>query len=324
MYSLWMVGCMFLIFSVVQAQEEVSIVATKDNTLFESIDGSVSNGAGIYLFAGKTNGASIRRGLVMFDLTSKIPNGATITSAKVHMNMSKSQTITVNVKLYKVLSSWGEGTSDATGNNGNEGSGATATTGDATWLHRLFNTETWTSPGGDFSATPSATTSVAGVGSYEFSSNDQMVADVTEWLNDSSTNNGWIVIGDESANGTAKRFDTKENSSAANRPTLIVQYTGPTIVGGREKNPTRFSLAQNFPNPFNPTTVIKYSIASSSHVTLKMYDVLGKEIAVLVNEIKEAGTFSYQLKTIGLASGIYFYRLQSGSNTATKKLVLTK
>ncbi len=97
--------------------------------------------------------------------------------------------------------------------------------------------------------------------------------------------------------------------------------------------PTGFSLSQNYPNPFNPSTVISYQIPVSSHVTLKVFDILGNEIATLVDELKSAGsynsTFSIQNLSAGrqgyqLPSGVYFYRLTAGAFTAIKKFVLMK
>ena len=99
--------------------------------------------------------------------------------------------------------------------------------------------------------------------------------------------------------------------------------------------PLQFEVYQNFPNPFNPTTTIKYQIPELSFVTLKVYDVLGSEIATLVDEDKPIGNyeveFDAQSATGGLSSGIYFYRLQvypvnggAGSFVETKKMVLLR
>ncbi len=85
-----------------------------------------------------------------------------------------------------------------------------------------------------------------------------------------------------------------------------------------------FSLYQNYPNPFNPSTIINYSIPKTGLVTIKVYDILGKEITSLVNEVKSAGNYSVQLSGSKLSSGIYFYRMQSGSFLQTKKLLLLK
>jgi len=89
--------------------------------------------------------------------------------------------------------------------------------------------------------------------------------------------------------------------------------------------PTQFELDQNFPNPFNPSTNINYSVPKTSLVTIKVYDILGKEVAALVNEEKSAGNYSVQFSAnSNMASGVYFYRMQAGSFTETKKLILLK
>ena len=85
-----------------------------------------------------------------------------------------------------------------------------------------------------------------------------------------------------------------------------------------------FSLKQNYPNPFNPTTTINFSIPKTSFVTLKVYDVLGKEIATLVNEEKHAGNYNVKFKANGLPSGIYFYRIIAGEYSQTRKMIIMK
>ncbi len=88
--------------------------------------------------------------------------------------------------------------------------------------------------------------------------------------------------------------------------------------------PKNFGLSQNYPNPFNPTTRIEYRVPSISYVVLTVYDVLGREVAVLVNEEKSAGNYSVVFNANNLPSGIYFYRLQAGNFTETKKMILVK
>lgn len=85
-----------------------------------------------------------------------------------------------------------------------------------------------------------------------------------------------------------------------------------------------YNLDQNFPNPFNPTTTISYSIKSAGLVTLKVYDMLGVEVAELVNEVKEAGNYLVNFNASELPSGIYFYTLTSGDFASTRKLILLK
>ncbi|RPI75211.1 MAG: T9SS C-terminal target domain-containing protein [Ignavibacteriales bacterium] len=88
--------------------------------------------------------------------------------------------------------------------------------------------------------------------------------------------------------------------------------------------PIKFSLKQNYPNPFNPSTTIKFSIPIAEFVALKIYDVLGSEVATLVNEEKPAGFYEVKFDASNLVSGFYFYRLQTGSFVETKKMMLVK
>jgi phosphatidylserine/phosphatidylglycerophosphate/cardiolipin synthase-like enzyme len=88
--------------------------------------------------------------------------------------------------------------------------------------------------------------------------------------------------------------------------------------------PASFSLLQNYPNPFNPSTRIKYSLPSNQLVTLRVYDLLGREVATLVNEKQAAGTYQVQFSMNGLASGVYFYRLGASGFVETKKMLLMK
>lgn len=90
------------------------------------------------------------------------------------------------------------------------------------------------------------------------------------------------------------------------------------------ENPYEFSLSQNYPNPFNPATVINYQLPQRGIVTLKIYDVTGKEVKTLVNEIKDAGSNSVLFDASMLSSGVYFYKLVAGNFTDTKKMILVK
>jgi hypothetical protein len=88
--------------------------------------------------------------------------------------------------------------------------------------------------------------------------------------------------------------------------------------------PTEYALYQNYPNPFNPTTTVKYQIPELSFVILKVYDVLGNEIAILVNEEKPVGVYEVEWNASGLPSGVYFYQLQTEGFVETKKMVFMK
>jgi len=100
--------------------------------------------------------------------------------------------------------------------------------------------------------------------------------------------------------------------------------TYPVNVEGEVNLPTEFSLSQNYPNPFNPTTSLQYAISSRQFVSLKVFDVLGNEIATLVNEEKSAGEYKVEFRAERLPSGIYNYQLKAGSFIQTKKMVLLK
>jgi hypothetical protein len=107
--------------------------------------------------------------------------------------------------------------------------------------------------------------------------------------------------------------------------------TKPILVTAVENGlaPQEFALLQNYPNPFNPSTKIGYSLGKATQVSLKVYNVLGVEVATLVNERQEAGSYSVPFSAIGgnsstFASGVYIYRLEAGSFVSTKKLVLMK
>ena len=88
--------------------------------------------------------------------------------------------------------------------------------------------------------------------------------------------------------------------------------------------PATFELQQNYPNPFNPATIIHYQLSADVFVTLKVYDVFGREIQTLVNDVKQAGNYTVDFNGSSLASCVYFYRIQSGDFISVKRMVLIK
>jgi hypothetical protein len=212
----------------------ISITPSKDNTLYEydPAEGDHSNGAGFHFFAGENGMGELRRGVLAFDVAGTVPAGSTITAVTLSMNMSMTPAGAETVELHKLLADWGEGTSHAPGG---EGDGAPATPNDATWRYRFFDSVFWTTQGGDFSATVSASQSVGGVGQYTWSS-AQMITDVQSWVNNPASNFGWLVLGDETAIATAKRFDTRESASP---PMLTIEYTSsPRVLPTPRPRPT--------------------------------------------------------------------------------------
>ena len=134
------------------------------------------------------------------------------------------------VSLHRVTRDWGEGASVAAGM---EGVGGNSAPGDATWIHTFYPDELWDTSGGDFLAGASAVQEVGGVGSYTWSNPipaaaagfSDMLSDVQSWLDDSSTDYGWILISDEAELRTRKRFNSRHNAAAP--PALTVDFTSP-------------------------------------------------------------------------------------------------
>jgi len=200
--------------------DTITLSSVLDNTLYEDSAGALSNGAGIYTFAGKTSQGRARRALFAFDLSS-IPLGSVVTSASLTLTTDQSVASSTPYTLHRVLTTWGEGSSDA----GTPGGGGTASTaGDATWAHRFFSTQSWSTLGGDFVPAPSATKSISGVGSYTWTS-ASTTADVQSWLNGSAVNAGWALLGNEQASGNASRFGSHEHADPNLRPRLVIEYT---------------------------------------------------------------------------------------------------
>lgn len=193
---------------------------SKDNTLFETVDGSVSNGAGDKIFMGKPNNGLIRRGVLEFDVSS-IPNNATITSVALDLTVTDTPGGAQNgvAALHLALSEWGEA-----GSSGN-GQGAPSQTGDATWIHRFFDTTAWNNPGGDFMPVASDTAAFDNQStSVTFTGSTELIADITTWIQDSNDNHGWVLIGDETNNGNVRGFASLDHATIESRPILTIGY----------------------------------------------------------------------------------------------------
>jgi hypothetical protein len=205
--------------------EIVELEAMMDATLYEDAEGDLANGSGSYLFVGRTAQPLIRRALLAFDIAGAIPAGSTVTSVELQIEVSRaSDPAEQTVRLHRITESWGEGASDAPGE---EGSGTAAAPGDATWIHRSYPNDAWIAAGGSFVPSASAERVIGGAGSYTFSSTPQLLNDVQGWLDGPSGNFGWIVVMEGSASGTSKRFNSRENTTAATRPKLQLEYQPP-------------------------------------------------------------------------------------------------
>jgi PKD repeat protein len=285
--------------------ETLTVTPAHDNTLYDVADGSLSNGAGDYLHTGVSGQGVARRAVLAFDL-SEIPEGSTVTAVQLSMNMSRSSdSVTRATALHRLLEDWGEAGSDAARG---EGGGANAEPGDATWLHRFFADQLWTTVGGTFVEQASATQQVNDERTYVWGSTAQLVADVQGWVDDPSSNFGWIVIGAEAAgSGTAKRFDSRDNPTAANRPELTVTYTAAAApVAGFEWSPAEPMAGQE----------VQFSDLSTGEPTSWMW-----ELGDGATSMEQSPTHTYS------SADTYTVSLTvenaSGSDTATQMVTVT-
>lgn len=209
------------------AQTTVSIPCAADNTLYQTVTGDLSNGAGVGVFVGLNSTGLVRRGLVRFDVAAALPAGAKVLAARLDLNISNSP-VAVAEPLFghRLLQSWGESTSVASGGGGN---GGPAATGDATWLHRFYTSQLWTTPGGDFAATPSFTASMPALGAFSSVLSQAAAADVQSWLDAPAGNFGWLLKGAETLLQSTHRIDSRESTGV--RPTLVVTYLLPGQLG---------------------------------------------------------------------------------------------
>ena len=210
-----------LMSAVVLNAQTITINPAKDNAIYSEL---VNNSAGLgYLYSGETCGGNYRRALLQFDIAGAVPAGATITDVTLTLNcniVSVSAGPSKDFSLHEMLEDWGEGTSVP---GGAGGTGAAATTGDATWSMSFFPSTLWTS-GGNFDPTASATSSIGdATGDYSWSS-ASMVADVQAWLDAPSSNFGWILKTDESATCEARRWGSKDLGTV---PELEITYVLP-------------------------------------------------------------------------------------------------
>ncbi len=207
--------------------EEVAAVA--DTTIFSS--GETSNGAGTRLFAGVTNAAggfTRQRSPIRFDL-SGIPADAEIIAVEVVLTLEQAGGGTQDGQifgLHRIAAAWGEAGSVAT-----NGQGAPAQPGDATWSFAMFPRTAWATPGGEVAMNASASLPIGitpGT-AWTFTSAD-LAADVSAWLADPASNHGWMLMADESVNGSARRFHAREAAEAV-RPRLRITWDTP-VCGG--------------------------------------------------------------------------------------------
>jgi spore coat protein A, manganese oxidase len=207
--------------------DTVLVFPTKDASIY-SESTTLANGLGAGIFSGRTNDGFERRALLEFNVDNVVPPFSTVTAVELRLHVTQSNTGPLTVGLHRLTADWSEGPASP---GGNGGTGFPAAMMDATWSERQFMmNQPWATPGGDFLATPSATTDVGGIGStFEWSSAG-MVADVQAWLDNPTTNHGWILVSQTTASGQAKRYASREFTEAALRPVLEITFvpSGPT------------------------------------------------------------------------------------------------
>ncbi len=204
---------------------QVVIGPAKDNTLYEPATDR-SCGAGESLVAGRTRNGMLRRATLQFDVAGAIPPGSTIHSVSLALVVQQTQdSQEAPMTLHRARADWGEGLSNC---DANDGQGAPAQIGDATWLHTFFDDQVWLMAGGDFDELPSATAAVGLSGVFAWTG-DLLAADVQDWLDDSSINFGWVLSGDETGRRqTARRLGAREAGLVEDRPALTVDFTLPS------------------------------------------------------------------------------------------------
>lgn len=127
------------------------------------------------------------------------------------------------------------------------------------------------------------------------------------------------------ANGNSVNLDNTNSGDMWNfAASKLVTVTSASGIGENNSSILSYMLYQNYPNPFNPSTMIKYDIPQNGAVTLKIYDVNGKEVRTLVNGYRQAGSYEAEFNADGLSSGIYYYRINAGSYTRVMKMSLIK
>lgn len=203
--------------------ETANLNPVADSSIYENTpDGNA--GAHVGLFAGRSGVSTTSRSVLRFDLSS-IPMGSVVTNATLTMTVERG-TGSPTQSVHRLLASWVEGTGDALGVGGGQGSNPVA--GAVSWNSREHGSVLWTAPGGDSVATASATVSPApAVGSAVWSGSG-LIADVQAWVDDPSSNFGWLLKNDvETGSSSVRRYDSREATAP---PLLTVDYNPPASV----------------------------------------------------------------------------------------------
>jgi hypothetical protein len=290
--------------------QQVNVEASMDNTIFE--EGDLSNGAGVYLFTGVTKLNEKRRALIKFDLTEAVPDGVNVDSAMLILTPSKVKTGGTEVAIHRVITEWGEGTSDA---DSEEGKGAPATPDDATWLIAKTGGEQWIKPGGDFESENSAT-AIVNLGSDVVFHSETLTQDVNSWLTTPSGNHGWIVIGDESASSTAIRFQSRENADQEAHPTLKLYFQEAVSGIPSRLEGQRLNIYQG---PFMGSLLVESDL-DVGNCKFNLYSITG---SIVFSGSFRIGIGETAIDTGVDRPGLYIYRIQSTAYQGSGKIMVS-
>ncbi len=297
-----LLSTLLLISSLSFSQVTTIINPSKDNSIFS--ENSTSNGQGS-LFSGAISNGNSRRALLSFDLNS-IPTGAVITNVSLELTITRSRSSNTPYTLHRLTTDWGEGASLATGAGGQ---GAPAQAPDATWQEAMFSSTAWNTPGGDFDAVASSTTQISANDATAVFSGADLVTDVQNWLDGTNSNNGWIVIGDETGSRNASRFDSREGASA---PQLSITYNNTASI-------TATPMAQRLklsPNPARNFLLIDIA-QNTDPIHLEVFNLLGNRII----EDRRPVSSSYRVD-FELPSGVYILKVSTDQEQVSRKFVI--
>jgi hypothetical protein len=287
---------------------ELEITSSLDNTIFK--DTELSNGKGQHIFTGTSNKDVIRRALVQFDLRD-LPAGVTIDSAFLILKPVKVKPASTVVSVYRVNTAWGEGDSEA---QDGDGKGAPATAGDATWRYAKFPNILWIKEGGDYELQPSVSDTVK-LGSDAVFGSINLALDVNFWLQDTSKNFGWVLVGDEFNLGTSVKFGSRENDDENLWPVLKLYYQGTTSID--EKHPVPEIILSQVANS---DALLVMNPLKPGRAMIEIFSMTGVR---LWSSRQELIAGDNHISTGHLKTGIYLYRVNLNGISVSGKLLIT-
>jgi len=290
---------------------EVELTPSLDNTMFKDIE--FSNGLGEYFFAGTTSKDVKKRALVKFDLFESVPEGVTVDSAMIILTVTKVKPGSTTVKIHRLTTEWGEGSSKA---EDGDGKGAPASAGDATWDFAKFPSDPWVKKGGDYDIESSGSTTVS-VGSDAVFSSERLTLDVNFWLLDSSKNYGWIFIGDESQTKTSVKFASKDHNESNIWPVLKLYYQGSTSTQDQSSSRSKLSVYQG--SAISNIRIINNGDPGNSLIDI--YSVTGSRVFSTQVELSKGEN---NLSTGIQESGVYIYRILLNGIPVSGKLLISE